>query len=476
MVEAQVPRVPEVVRIGGERQLFIDDHLVAFREGVARFVERPEKDGANPILVMDRPWEMGRFLYCDLLFDREEGIYKLWYSVPGPGLCYATSGDGIRFERPNLGLVDFRGSKDNNLVSTPHGFAHDKAVIRDLRDPDPLRRYKMVHFVAKTHGAGVSFSGDGLTWSAYEGNPVIAPTGDGGQSVFWDERCGRYVLYMRPNGHHVKRWTGTADESAFPTRRIGRSESIDFEHWTDLEEVVVPDEVDGPGTEFYYMPVLRYEGCYIGFVIVFYHFTGDERPLEGFNFTLNVQLACSRDGRTWTRVGERQTFLAGDTGGWDEKRVYLDCALVEDDEIRLYYRGSNIPHIQISELMGTRRNGREMRGDELGLARLRLDGFASMTAGEREGTLTTRPLHFEGGSALRLNADARGGALRVEALTLYGEPVAGFTRDQCRVIEGDSQNHQVLWSGGGKLGEIAQPVRLRFSMRRAKLYSFQVVP
>ena len=129
--------------------------------------------------------------------------------------------------------------------------------------------------------------------------------------------------------------------------------------------------------------------------------------------------------------------------------------MVGDDEIRLYYRGSNIPHIHIGELMGTRRKGRELRGDELGLARLRLDGFASIAAGDPEGTLTTKPLHFDGGSALRLNADARGGSLRVEALNIYGEPVAGFTRDQCQIISGDSQNHQVVWNGGGKLGEIA---------------------
>ena len=287
MTEEEVQRLPAVVRIGRERQLFIDDHLIAFREGVARFVEQPVKDRANPILVMDKPWEGGRFLYCDLVFDHEEDIYKLWYSVPGPRLCYATSRDGIHFERPNLGLVDFGGSKDNNLASTPKGFAHDKGVLQGPARSRPATALQDGTLLWQKLTAPVfPFPPDGLAWTAYEGNPVIAPTGDGGLSAFWDERCGRYVLYMRPNGHHVKRWTGTADKSAFPTRRIGRSESVDFEHWTDLEEVVVPDEIDGPGTEFYYMPVLRYEGLYIGFVIVFYHFTGDGPAFGGIQFHL----------------------------------------------------------------------------------------------------------------------------------------------------------------------------------------------
>ncbi len=108
----------------------------------------------------------------------------------------------------------------------------------------------------------------------------------------------------------------------------------------------------------------------------------------------------------------------------------------------------------------------------LGLARLRLDGFVSVEAGPAEGSLTTRPFRCSGGE-LRVNADAAGGSLQVEAITLYGAPIPGFTRADCTPIDSDSTDHVVRWKGGN-LDPAGQPVRLRFFLRQSSLYSFQV--
>ena len=472
-------RLPPIRTIGHERQLFVDDYHIAIMDNVSRFIHQPAKRKDNPVFVMEEPWERQRFLYCDLVHDRDEKIYKLWYAVypePHPGMCYAVSEDGIHFERPKLGLVEYNGSTDNNLVRLPEGFNHDKTVLKDDHDEDDQRRYKMIHYTKG--GVGVAFSPDGLTWSANDDNPVLSPTGDGSQWSFWDEKIGRYVMYVRPNGRHVMRhWPKKGvpyDLSAFPTRRIGRSESIDFLNWTDIEEVISPDGRDGDGTEFYYMRVLPYEGCYVGFLNVYHEFTGDDRFMEGFNYTMDTQLTFSRDGRQWTRVGNRHLFMVGSPGTWDEKRIYLDDAVVVGDQIRLYYRGSNIPHRGIGDLMGTERNGQTLIGDALGMATLRLDGFASISAQEEEGSLTTNPFHFEGGDELRINANAARGALEVEVLTIYGEPMAGFSRADCATISMDGLDHVVAWKGGQKLGTLSQPVRLRFYLRDARLFSFRV--
>ncbi|PYV14842.1 MAG: hypothetical protein DMG07_11030 [Acidobacteria bacterium] len=476
-----IRRQPAVVALGPVRQLFVDDYLIDRMDSVFRSLGAPAKERTNPVFKPEMPWEGRRILYSDVLFDPDEKVYKLWYSVHDEktnqaGLCYSRSPDGLHFERPELGLVSAAGSTRNNLILLPAGgMASDKGIFKDQHDPDPRRRYKMVYMKPGTIGMSVAWSADGLRWTAYEHNPVLLPTGDGGPKALWDELRGRYLLYVRPDGHHVRRWSKVADAADFPTRRIGLAESVDFKMWTDVEQVLAPDERDGVGTEFYYMLVLPYQGMYVGFLMVYHEYTGDPRPLEGFNYTLEVQLTASRDGRKWTRVCERQTFLGGDTRTWDEKRIYADSAVVRGDEIWIYYRGSNVPHRAIGETIGKSTGGRTFLGDALGIARLRLDGFVAVQALDRPGILTTKPLSFDSARELRVNVAAAGGSLEVEALTLFGEPIRGFTRQECRSITADEIHRRVEWSSGRALGDLPQPVRLRFFLRNASLYSFELI-
>ena len=105
--------------------LLHDDRLVGSREGLELVQARLEKHPANPLLVIDRPWErQGILNYVAILHDEEEGLYRMWYQILGRteegvnrSYClYAQSSDGVRWEKPELGLVDFRGSKANNIL------------------------------------------------------------------------------------------------------------------------------------------------------------------------------------------------------------------------------------------------------------------------------------------------------------------------------------------------------------------------
>jgi hypothetical protein len=115
-------------------------------------------------------------------------------------------------------------------------------------------------------------------------------------------------------------------------------------------------------------------------------------------------------------------------------------------------------------------------GYAMGLAKLRRDGFASMDAGQGEGTLTTRPLSFNG-KHLFVNVECPEGALRVGLLDEENRPIAPFTLENCVPVETDSTLCHVTWKNAGDVQRLSgRPIRLRFTLTKGKLYSFWVSP
>ena len=177
-VEASGP-----VQLDQRVQLFIDDFLIERTERVWRTLNRSRKVPENPIIKPDRPWEGYLVLQPgSVIYDPNKRQFQMWYNTLATEsdsdieqfLCYATSQDGIRWEKPELGLVDFRGSNANNIVLRWCNWDH--SVIRDPEDPDPNRLYKMVYW--QTHdrdrcGIWSAFSPDGIRWSDSDQNPVV---------------------------------------------------------------------------------------------------------------------------------------------------------------------------------------------------------------------------------------------------------------------------------------------------------------
>jgi hypothetical protein len=111
-----------------------------------------------------------------------------------------------------------------------------------------------------------------------------------------------------------------------------------------------------------------------------------------------------------------------------------------------------------------------------GLAVLRRDGFASMEAGETEGTLTTRPMRFRG-KHLFVNVNDPEGELRVEILNQAGEVMPHFSAENCVPVTADKTLQAVRWKGVEDLSSMAnQPVRIRFHLKSGKLYAFWISP
>ncbi|MBI83852.1 MAG: hypothetical protein CMJ81_11690 [Planctomycetaceae bacterium] len=467
--------------IGTRRQLFVDDVIIQQLNGASRTLHQPARYAGNPLMFPLYPWEGRMELYGTVCHDTETGQFRMWYTGLGEmgispmgvknetrwahlgfdperllySICYATSGDGIFWERPNLGIVDYRGSTDNNVVVFNASAAN---VIRDDRDPDPNRLYKSLFYESldpdgtsnEGDGVSIAFSPDGLHWTKHAGNPVISKVSDSHTLLGWDELHDQYVAYCRPSVH-----------GGNTTRRIGRSVSDDFIHWSDPQEVLVPDEQDPPGLQFYNMPVFKYEGLYLGQLLA-YH-TYPEEPHVRIFGNIDVQLAVSRDGISWERVADREPFMPnGPPGSMDAGEIYVaNAPVMVDDELWFYYSPCPVEH------------GPTGRSGPICLAKLRLDGFVSVDAGESPATLVTRPFVCAGDS-LKINAAARGGLISVAVIDEQEMQYDGFAKSDSAIFDGDSVRHEMSWRKASLAGLKGKVIRLKFYLRNCQLFSFTI--
>jgi len=443
------------------RKLLIDDYWIDSKSGVRRVLHQPRKHTLNPLIRGDDPWAINPYCYGTVVYDETTLRFKLWYMSYNHGLplaertpiLYATSADGIAWDRPSLGLVEFRGSKQNNILMTHYGY-HDlysPSVLRDDRDPVPQRRYKMIWWDFpkgkqgyRDDGMCVAFSADGTRWIKHPGNPVLPAKKQERSisdvmSVMFDNRANKFVAYTK----------GWADPwPAF--RQIVRTESSDFVHWSE-PEVVLRHAFDEQDPQSYGMTVTQYEGLYLGLLCSY------KRP---GNETIDIQLAVSHDNRNWARVAEQATFLpTGPAGSWDDGMLFCAPLIAYKNQVLIYYGGWDGPHNTSKRRAG------------VGLATLRKDGFVSLDAGPEEGRITTRLLSDMAGPLL-VNADARGGSIRVEVLGNDGKPLPGFAAGDCRPLTMDGTDQRVRWQTQATLPTSNNDIRLRFSLREAKLYSF----
>ncbi|MBI3919814.1 MAG: hypothetical protein HY318_00245 [Armatimonadetes bacterium] len=508
------------MNIGTTRQLLADDELIESMNHVFQVLNPGRKHSGNPLIVADKPWETGDWLYATtVLLDPAaagKDRFRIWYygfmeewgDRDYPGLLLAHSEDGIHWEKPDLGLVSLNGSKANNglFLNNSRGWIVMEGLCYDPSDPDPSRSYKALAFVGaeepqvRRDGWGAYFSPDGLHWQPYEKNPVLKydhVTVCEVLTTIYNEQSAN----PRP-GHPLDRYRyyAPAKYSSYTcggplSRAYGKmrrasglmtsSDFIpnDFTQWSPNHLILQPDEVDdflagqrimaqSPAlnanhpeehrAEFYEMGLMPYGDILLGFLWVF-DLSGDVEG-KGQDGTIHVQLVGTRDLRTWKRLGERRPLLSpGSPGDWDAGLVYpCNRPVVVGDEIRMYYSGANRGH-------GWKPGVRQ----SIGMASWRLDGFVSINASNAKGTLTTKVFTFSG-RKLFINAESAGGEVLVEMLDESEGPIPGFTMEDCVPFRGDGVREEVKWKSDNRLADLAgKPVKLRFRMTRAKLYSFQ---
>jgi hypothetical protein len=222
--------------------------------------------------------------------------------------------------------------------------------------------------------------------------------------------------------------------------------------------------------------------AYFAFPAAFLNFRAPEwkeRAVSSSDGTFDVQLSTSSDGVTWFR--SRHPYIAGGLqNGLDLRLVSMGTGMVRRGDL-LYQYFVGWPHTHgLPGIWDRDPSTREpwLKKDLGGIycATQRLDGFVSMDAGDKEGLITTKPLSFEG-DRLVLNLHVAGtGLVKVALLDREGNPLPGFSADECIAINADGVSLEVRWKKAS-LAELAgQPVRIQFILRNAKLYAFQFAP
>ncbi|MFB3827212.1 MAG: hypothetical protein ACE15B_10605 [Bryobacteraceae bacterium] len=455
------------------RRLFLDGLVIERQAGLERVFHSCEKHPANPVLVADTPWETpgsGPYLYGTVM--REGGKLRMWYHFLAPGYAnaYAESVDGIRWTKPSLGIIGFRGSKANNMFVTvtqdpdekpprkERGQCHNPSVLPGPGGED--RKYVLFCYGADYDRVRAAFSADGLRWTFV---PETAK-----QGLF--ESSDVVNFFYDPYQHrYVSTWKGSTRRG----RSVGVATSEDALHWEKPASVPIfaADDLDPPDTQIYGMPVFPYEGMYIGVPWIYHarvHYPGEmlmtRAEAEARSSCLvDTQLAWSWDLVNWTRPPERAPFIArGAKGQWDSDMIYTAQApVLMGDKLYFYYGGFDTPH-----------NARKFHA-AIGVATLRLDGFCSMRAGRERGWLVTRRENMTE-PRLTINAVTRGaGALRAEILDDDGKVIPGFSAAECEPFRGDSVRHALKWKAAEFPADRREAVKkIRFEMVEADLYSY----
>lgn len=482
--------------VGSRSQVFIDRVLVRSSEGVD-FTLHPAKKHPTGLWLGRRTESRGPTGVA-VLFDEQEKLYKSWSTA-----SFNTSRDGLKWSEPEVNDETWQ-------------YIVRASVIKDPKDPDSARRYKLLTFgpdrefppgLADADKVTLPDGSETLFWYCKGYNTYVSPDGrklthlspksillnDEGKAPgdmlngYYDRRLGRYVAFLKM----------TSKETQFTRRRcFAVLISPDFQKWSEPKLVFVPDETDDAGAvarleavrPLLERPIntkkaathvygvggpIQLESCVLALLRIY--------TTDG-NGVSEIQMAVSRDLEHWERPFRTPVIPRGKVGKdfqtseWDSGWFNNEGPAVEmGDEIWVYYSARNTPHDHPAGFGGTKKEKAEARKylgtkyfSGTGIAVWKKDRFVSADASTKGGTLTTVPVVYRG-NRLELNAATKpGGQVVVELMDKAGKVLG-----RSKPTSGDSLRHRVQWESPVDVARLAgTPVTLRFHVKNAELYAF----
>ena len=451
--------------IGDRRELFVDERLIDGLTGSAtRQLHAPQP--RENVLSLDRPWEGIYSAYFTVFRDGDKfrmyyrGMPEAKHDFDTEVTCYAESSDGVEWTRPSLRLHEVRGTRDNNVILVRHRVCTNFAPFKDTNpNCSDEHRYKALGG-SGAPGLIALASADGIHWKELAREAVISKGAFDSQNVaFWSAHEQQYVCYFRVFRRGV-RW-------------IARATSDDFIHWSDPVDL---EFGENPPQHLYtnqFAPYFRAPHLYLGtptrFMVGRKALTDAQTAALGTSTKFDFRNDCADIVLTSTRGGGGQfdrSFMEAfirpglDPKNWTSRASYTVHGIVQTSYTEL--------SIYVNQNLG-------YPSAHIRRYTIRPDGFASINAGFRGGELITRPLRFSG-SKLTINyATSAAGGIRVEIQDAEsGRARPGFSLEDCPEIIGDQLERTISWIGGSDVSDLAgRPVRLRFALQDADLYSIR---
>ena len=492
---------PTPLHLATRKHLFIDDALLA-DTGDATFTVNPPRRAER---VIDNI--KGTFRKHLTVASGDDGVIRIYNSREEDHLAVYTSTDGVHFDRPDQGRGEINGHRNIVIPDMVGGLGNP---FWDPQAP-PGERWKYLTDYQR-RGLYLYTSADGYDWTRRRN--IVLPFRSGTQSsTYYDDQRQVYMSYHRsgifhtPGGVTQRSSVVTEHEdlrATQPFKPLTQQEYLDLRAeyplrdplpwWVDngpltpggfgmeYPHLFDPTPEDPVGTDFYLTKAMKYPyapDTYLAFPVGYFHYYGDgpearrvlgleERGLG--SGPLESQIAVSRNGLDWKRHPEPAYVGIGRHQGRDVVTAYIGHGMIRrGEELWQYYFGEthyHSPHTQDP--------------DGRGVYRLvqRLDGFISLDSPYgHETTVVTRPLTFEG-DRLQLNVDTDAvGYLQVGFLDERGQPIEGYTVDDCVYVNGDFIAKEVDWlATGADVSPLAgRTVQVVFRMRGAKLYAMQFV-
>ncbi|MDB6027309.1 MAG: hypothetical protein JWM68_3532 [Verrucomicrobiales bacterium] len=494
--------------------LLVDDAEVHRTTNLQRVINRVKKL-PEPVLVADKPWEGDRVQAWGSVIQETNGLLRMWYlalnterktnEMDRGGYCYAESRDGLHWTKPDLGVVEFRGSTSNNLF---YSFAPDSknlvdeelarrglglpaldesgkeigvlnnadgiTVVRDDSEADPQKRYKLIanmqdhrmwsrsypgkypnvtgeeiRQAQKLWGHYMDTSPDGIHWTR-KPRRIVSPV------------VGDYALVTRD--YRNQRWWLNERAKGKTPRNVALRTSKDLLTWTEAK-VTFETDPQSEGEERFFewhggITPFNYGNVNLGFL---------EKWCNG-GFGNSCELVMSRDGAGWQRVAMDKAFLdISPEGAFDHLLAYPthNPPVRIGEDLFIYYTGGGAT-------VGHER-GMPMA---IGVAKIRLDRFAGLahSRGTDPGEFITNPFKLTR-SQLELNIEPLDRTqVRVALGDEKGQPIAGFGYGDSQVeVTPEKLYSRVSWKGK-TLAELNQKfITLHVEIRGAIIYSFRLI-
>ncbi len=455
----------QAIDIGTRLEPLVDTYLIDAMDNVELQLHHPIP--REVALTTDAPWEGNTSCYVTVFQDGD--LFRMYYrganydlktkESDGQRVCYAESRDAIHWTKPELSIVEYQGSKANNIIWDGEG-SHNFAPFNDT-NPDcaPEAKYKAVASGPDKAKLLPFQSADGVHWSLIQTEPVITEGAFDSQNLaFWDSVRGHYVEFHR----------GFKDG----VRAIMTSTSPDFIHWTKPEWL---DYGDTPPEHLYTNATIAYPRAPHIFMAFPKRFvpsrTGQSHPIPGVS---DAVFMTSRDGLHWNRWREAFVRPGLQKSRWVNRNNMTTWGILRTkgtlpdtpDEYSLYLtEGYYVGPCNFRRFT------------------IRQDGFVSVNAPGEGGEFTTKALTFAddpnvtgaGETELIMNySTSAAGTVRCEIQDESGTPIPGYTLEDCDEIFGDAIERAVTWKGQSELKAIVgKPVRLRFVMNDADVYAIR---